>query len=71
MKKEEDEAQRAAVNFCKEHNSVSSAGRQYIKADNKQKRKPSLSVAVSTHNIPITVDVLESLRDPPFFVLFY
>jgi hypothetical protein len=59
MKEEEEEAQRAAVNFCKEHISDSSAGRRYIKADKRQIRKPSVSVAVSIQNTLITVDVLE------------
>ena len=68
---EEEEALRAAVNFCKQHNSVSSAGRLYIKAEKRQIRKPSVSVAVSIQTILKTIDVLESLNDPPFFGLFY
>jgi len=37
----------------------------------KQIRNPPFSVAVSIQKISIEIDVHESLRDPPFFVLFY
>jgi len=45
------------VNFRIEHNSVSSAGRGYIKVDNKQISMSPFSVTVSIQNILIKIDV--------------